>query len=609
MIFSEALPGSVIQSDIGFDCSISSNSGMHRTTLVDWFRTDALKKLAMGKTLFWYIFRDLLKVFLLASGAIAGIMSFGALLRPLTQRGLDGWQVTQMLAYFLPAMTNYSWPVAALFATTFVYGRLAADNELTACRASGISYGALMFPAWLLGVIVCLLSLVFGWFIVPGSFLRAERVIYSNFARIVANEIERTQRISFDSQGQKLTVFANKATVVNEQVGDDVVQSVRLDNAAIVTYLKSTDPNATPVPDEFYLARIATAVITMPDEKDGEVQLLARLTDGAKIPRPRDDRERASVQAQIRTAQFGPYPLPSPVRETSRFMDGRRLMEIRAEPEKAQRVARSVSDLVRSDQQRAFFEELRADLTDSDRTTTLEGRADSFTITAGAKEPRVRAGRMEIIAGNASNPGVSFKQTRGLAPIEGLARQVSVRVFPDSSSRRITIEFDFQDAFIWVGGQRTERQNLSRTIEMEMPESIHDLAYTRAADYLKADWVREKSKARLRGDLTKTQNQIEAEIYGRLSFALSCLVLVLVGATIGMMFKSGNFVSAFALSTVPAIVAIMLIITGQHVAESVPREIRGEFNNPLNLGLTLLAGGNLAVLVTGFFMFLRLRRT
>jgi len=563
----------------------------------------------MGKTLFWYIFRDLLKVFLLASGGIAGIMSFGALLRPLTQRGLDGWQVAQMLGYFLPAMTNYSWPVAALFATTFVYGRLAADNELTACRAAGISYGKLMMPGVVLGVTVCMLSLIFGWYVVPGSFLRAERVIYSNFARIVANEIERTQRISFDSGGNKLTVFANRAVVVQEQVGDKVEQSVQLENAAIVTYLKSSDPNAPSVPDEFYLARIATAVITMPNEKNGEVQLMARLTDGAKVPRPRDDREKAPIQAQIRTAQFGPYPLPSPVRETARFMDGERLLEIRAMPEKAQRVARNVNELVRADQQRAFFEELKAELTDSDRTVTLNGRADSFTITSGSKEPRMRGDRLEITAGDADSPGVSFKQTRGLAPIEGLARQITVRVFPDSAAKRLTLEFDFQDAFIWVGGQRTERQNLARTIELDMSKEIDELALTRATEYLQADWVREKSKARLLGDLTRTQNQVEAEMWGRFSFALSCLVLVLVGATIGMMFKSGNFVSAFAVSTIPAIVAIMLIMTGQHVAESVPREISGAFHNPLNMGLTLLGSGNVAVLVTGFVIFLKLRRT
>src|SRR5205807_6085687 len=93
----------------------------------------------MGRTLFWYVFKDLVRIFLMASGALAGIMSFGGLLRPLTHQGLDLGQVGRMLTFFGPAMTTYSFPVAALFATTVVYGRLAADNELTACRAGGMS--------------------------------------------------------------------------------------------------------------------------------------------------------------------------------------------------------------------------------------------------------------------------------------------------------------------------------------------------------------------------------------------------------------------------------------------------------------------------------------
>jgi len=48
-------------------------------------------------------------------------------------------QVGQVLTWFGPAMTTYSFPIAALFATTVVYGRLSADNELTACKAGGIS--------------------------------------------------------------------------------------------------------------------------------------------------------------------------------------------------------------------------------------------------------------------------------------------------------------------------------------------------------------------------------------------------------------------------------------------------------------------------------------
>src|SRR5881275_3580249 len=130
-------------------------------------------------TLSRYIFADLLRIFLMASGALAGIMSFGGLLRPLTQQGLDASQVGKLLTYFTPAMTAYSFPIAALFATTMVYGRLSADNELTACRAGGISFLSLTTPALVLGLLVSLISLLFLCFLVPVFTLKVEQVINS----------------------------------------------------------------------------------------------------------------------------------------------------------------------------------------------------------------------------------------------------------------------------------------------------------------------------------------------------------------------------------------------------------------------------------------------
>jgi lipopolysaccharide export LptBFGC system permease protein LptF len=164
----------------------------------------------MSRTLFWYVLKDLLRIFLLASGTLAGIMSFGALLRPLTQHGLDVSQVGKILSYFQPAMTTYSLPIAALFATTIVYGRLSADNELTACRASGISHLAMTWPAILLGLLVALVSLLFLSFVVPVFTLKVEKVIYSNIAQLVANKITRTHEISYG----KTSIFAQDARVI-----------------------------------------------------------------------------------------------------------------------------------------------------------------------------------------------------------------------------------------------------------------------------------------------------------------------------------------------------------------------------------------------------------
>ena len=152
----------------------------------------------MGRTLFWYIFKDLVKVFMMASGALAGILSFGGLLRPLTQQGLDAGQVSKILTYFTPAMTTYSFPVAALFAATVVYGRLGADNELTGCRAGGISLGPFLgmaFPALTFGLLVAFVQLLFLCYIVPVYTLKVEKVIYSNLAKLVATRIERTHKI------------------------------------------------------------------------------------------------------------------------------------------------------------------------------------------------------------------------------------------------------------------------------------------------------------------------------------------------------------------------------------------------------------------------------
>ena len=68
----------------------------------------------------------------------------------------------------------------------------------------------------------------------------------------------------------------------------------------------------------------------------------------------------------------------------------------------------------------------------------------------------------------------------------------------------------------------------------------------------------------------------------------------------GMMFRTGNFLSAFALSVMPALLCIALIVTGQHVAEADPKN--------LALGLSIVWSGNVLVLLIGAVLFGNLRR-
>jgi hypothetical protein len=93
-----------------------------------------------------------------------------------------------------------------------------------------------------------------------------------------------------------------------------------------------------------------------------------------------------------------------------------------------------------------------------------------------------------------------------------------------------------------------------------------------------------------------------------MSFGVSCFILVMVGCALGMMFRSGNFLSAFAVSVVPALASIALVVTGQHTCENIPWNITTQWQNPLKIGLFIIWSGNAAVLAIAVVLLGRLQR-
>ena len=90
-------------------------------------------------TIHRYIFRDLLKTFLLATLVLSTVLGLGVMLKPLRHFGVDPADVPKLVLYTLPITLTMVIPIAALLSATLNYGRLAVDNEINACRSSGIS--------------------------------------------------------------------------------------------------------------------------------------------------------------------------------------------------------------------------------------------------------------------------------------------------------------------------------------------------------------------------------------------------------------------------------------------------------------------------------------
>jgi lipopolysaccharide export system permease protein len=68
-----------------------------------------------------------------------------------TQRGLAPSQILVFIPLLIPNTLPYTIPATTLFATCYVYGRLSADNEITALRASGVHLLRVILPCLLLG--------------------------------------------------------------------------------------------------------------------------------------------------------------------------------------------------------------------------------------------------------------------------------------------------------------------------------------------------------------------------------------------------------------------------------------------------------------------------
>jgi lipopolysaccharide export LptBFGC system permease protein LptF len=573
---------------------------------------------SMSKTLFWYLFRDLIRIFLVASGTLAGIMSFGGLLRPLTENGLDAGQVGKLLTYLTPAMMAYSLPAAALFATTVTYGRLAADNELTACRAAGMSYTAIGLPAVVLGLLVAIFSLLLLCFLVPTYSLKAEKVIFSNMGQVVVNKIRRDHQIRF-SFDKPTTVYAEDATMPPPDPAHPADQIVQLRGPTVVNSDAVEKDSDLRVPKDFFTAESATLVIHPSD--NGQVRIDIELKGGAKFPRQFGGAERNQVG--VESVRPAPMFQPSPIKANVKFMDAPSLMRLAGDPSESDRVVAVVDDLRRQDEERAYLRRLAADPTGTMYIRTGGSLPQTYILSAGGPPPVIKSGKREDELTISSEPK---KRQVGLTVIQGeqttrtaqaATAIVRAHAVDDDENKLISVSIELHDVTmrtsdLGLNAAPAEIPDWGATLDVAMDEGILQLRESRTLAAYAADSELNPDDANhLRREQIIVNNDARAELQGRASFSVSCLILVLVGCALGMMFKSGNFLTAFAVSFAPALLCIALVVAGEQTANHIPVRVGINFiehNRPLQLGVGLIWSGNAIVLVLAGSLVARLRR-
>ncbi|MFZ9882462.1 MAG: LptF/LptG family permease, partial [Phycisphaerales bacterium] len=110
----------------------------------------------MPRILFRHIVADLCRIMLLTAAVLVSVIAFGAAIRPIMQNLLGADDVLQYVGLASVPMLQFALPFAGAFAGTIVYARLAADNEILAMSAAGLSYRKVLLPAAALGVVLLL---------------------------------------------------------------------------------------------------------------------------------------------------------------------------------------------------------------------------------------------------------------------------------------------------------------------------------------------------------------------------------------------------------------------------------------------------------------------
>ena len=127
-----------------------------------------------------YLLRQLVAPFFFALAALTGFMlisqvakKFGALVG----KGLPWSVITEVFVLSLPFIIAMTLPMAVLLAVLYTFSHLAADNEITAMRANGISVYQVLAPVLLWGMFMAVFNLAFVDQVLPRSNARLRSLL------------------------------------------------------------------------------------------------------------------------------------------------------------------------------------------------------------------------------------------------------------------------------------------------------------------------------------------------------------------------------------------------------------------------------------------------
>ncbi|MEX0939242.1 MAG: LptF/LptG family permease [Pirellulales bacterium] len=153
-----------------------------------------------------YVFFDLLAIFLVSLAGMTAVMLIAGVGREAVRQGLGLVPVLRLIPYVLPDAMRFAVPGTMLLATTSVYGRMAAFNEVVAVKSLGISPMVLLWPVLVLSTLISFATVWLNDVAVSWGRAGVQRVVVESVEQIAYGML-RTQR-SYSTKRLSINVKA-----------------------------------------------------------------------------------------------------------------------------------------------------------------------------------------------------------------------------------------------------------------------------------------------------------------------------------------------------------------------------------------------------------------
>ncbi len=266
-----------------------------------------------------YILYECLQPFVIAISVLTSVFLLGylpQLANKVINKGVSLIAVSKILLYYIPILLGYTLPVACLVTVLLTFGRMSAENEILAMRASGVYLRRLLTPLIMMGIVLSLVVHILNDRVIPVAYDAQTRVFQETGSQ---NPIALLEPGSFINAFDKYIVFiyridndrlygvriyqpqANKPTRTIIAQEGEFVKVPNQDKVLLKLINGTSDEPDLKNPNNFYKLNFQNSFITM--------DLSKKRTKADKKPKAMTLRELEQKIHEFRALLIDPSPL------------------------------------------------------------------------------------------------------------------------------------------------------------------------------------------------------------------------------------------------------------------------------------------------------------